>query len=120
MMRRFPPGERKINYTHIINGRNVFVKRNGSRERREKFLAQLPGGWGVWGKVVERREIRKKWDIGGKWWHFSLWYDLENWQNPARWTVAPLLLASVGTMFPGEHEKHTTHVTTVLLIVSLC
>ena len=53
MMRRFPPGERKINYTHIINGRNVFVKRNGSRrggrkpsceETRGKISCEAPGG----------------------------------------------------------------------------
>jgi hypothetical protein len=62
MMRRFPPGERKINYTHIINGRNVFVKRNGSRE---KTYCEAPGGM---------REMK---GTGGNLWHwthFFLWY----------------------------------------------
>lgn len=61
-MGRFPPGERKtIMRVYIINGRNVFVKRNGSRERREEnllakeqgetFCRRLPGG------IVEMRKV---------------------------------------------------------------
>jgi hypothetical protein len=83
MMRRFPPGERKINYTHIINGRNVFVKRNGSRERREIFFLRRDKGKTFLrrykGKISCEAPGGKK--IGGTgggnlwhWTHFFLWY----------------------------------------------
>jgi hypothetical protein len=102
MMRRFPPGERKlIMRVYIINGRKDFVKRNGSMERREKFFLRssrealslplkhnslccndlisdlsLPlktnSCYGTWGN-----EANNSVAYGGKWWHgthFSLMY----------------------------------------------
>ena len=61
-MRRFPPGERKINYTHIIKEKRRKVKGNGSRER-ETFLRSSRG---------EMREMRErgKWGKWGKWGKF--------------------------------------------------
>ena len=47
MMRRFPPGERKINMRdYIINGRNVFVKGRGKQGKREEKKHEEEGNEG--------------------------------------------------------------------------